>query len=50
MHIHLSAMSAVITFLYVVVVGALWRFLAVKFAASDNQGLQHLGQAMSGIY
>lgn len=50
MHVHLSALSAIITFFYVIVVGAMWRYVSIRLAASSNESLQHVGQAMSSVY
>lgn len=44
MHVHMSAVSAITTFIYVVIVGFLWRVIAGL--ASDTP----LGKAMGFIY
>lgn len=43
-HIHVSAMTAVTTFLMVVIVGALWRLLAMRLSETS------LGKAMAVFY
>lgn len=50
MHIHLSALEAVATFLYVVCVGFLWRLLSASLAKSDNDSVSSVGKAMATIY
>jgi hypothetical protein len=50
MHVHLSALEAFATFLYVVCVGFLWRLLSAHLAQSDNDSLSAFGKAMATIY
>lgn len=50
MHIHLSALEAVETFLYVVCVGFLWRLVSASMAKSQNDTLSAFGKAMATIY
>lgn len=47
MHTHFSVMSAAQVFLSVVIVGTLWRLVALHLAAAGNEHLQHAGKAMS---
>jgi hypothetical protein len=50
MHVHLSALEAFATFLYVIVVGFLWRLLSAQLAKSGNDSLSSVGKAMATIY
>lgn len=50
MHIHLSALEALATFLYVVCVGFLWRLLSSRLASSDSEPVSAFGKAMATIY
>jgi hypothetical protein len=43
-HVHLSALDAFITFMYVAIIGFFWKMLAAHFSQSP------LGQAMSVVY
>lgn len=49
-HTHFSAMTALNAFLAVLIVGTLWRLSSYHLAASKNEGLAHLGKAMSFQY
>lgn len=44
MRIPISAVSALVTFAYVIIVGFIWRWLATQFADKP------LGKAMSYLY
>lgn len=44
MHVHVSALDALVTFAYVLILGFLWRMLAAYWA--DNA----VGKAMSNLY
>lgn len=44
MHVHVSALQAVITFLYVIIIGFLWRAASIKLADRP------VGRAMATIY
>lgn len=50
LHTHFSAMSALNTFLAVLLVGTFWRLLALHMQASSNSSLQHAGAAMNFQY
>lgn len=50
MHTHFSAVTAVQTFLAVIIVGSLWRLTAYRLAASPRRELRNLGTAMSFQY
>lgn len=43
-HLHVSALDAVTTFAYVIIVGFVWRMIAAKLAESP------IGKAMSALY
>lgn len=47
---HVSALSAMVVFAYVLVVGFLWRWLSTQLAGSDNSSAANIGQAMSTLY
>lgn len=44
MHVHLSALDAIITFVYVAIIGFFWKMAAAHWSQST------LGQAMSVVY
>lgn len=44
MHIHVGALQALVTFLYVIILGFLWRSLSIMWADRP------IGKAMSTIY
>lgn len=50
MHSHFSALSALNTFLAVLLVGTFWRLASLHLAASTNASASHLGQAMAFQY
>lgn len=50
MHVHLSALEALATFLYVVCVGFLWRLLSAQLTKSETPVLSAFGKAMATIY
>lgn len=50
MHTHFSALSALNTFLAVVLVGTAWRLGALHLAASSNSAMRHAGCAMNFQY
>lgn len=50
MHVHISALEAWTTFLYVVVMGFLWRLLSAHLAKSTNDNMSAVGKAMATIY
>ena len=50
MHVHVSALEAFTTFLYVIVVGFLWRLLSSQLAKRDDGALASIGKAMATIY
>lgn len=50
MHTHFSALSALNTFLAVLLVGTFWRLAALHLQAHSNPSLQHAGQAMNFQY
>lgn len=45
-HVHVSAMSALIVFAYIIIFGFLWRALSAHLAAKDSA----VGKAMAYIY
>lgn len=45
-HTHFSVIAAAQAFLGVVIIGTLWRLVALHFIASGNSGVQHAGKAM----
>jgi hypothetical protein len=45
-HVHVSAMSALIVFLYIIVFGLLWRAASAALTAKDSP----VGKAMAFIY
>jgi hypothetical protein len=45
-HIHISAVGAAITMIYIALLGTLWRLLAAHAIASKNVTLSGLGHAM----
>lgn len=49
-HVHSSALSAVNTFLAVIVVGGLWRVASAELVDSDNEWVAAAGKAMSYVY
>jgi len=49
-HVHSSTLSAVNTFLAVIVVGGLWRVASAELVDSDNPWLEATGKAMSYVY
>lgn len=49
-HLHVSAVDALVVFAYVVIIGALWRALAARWAANGDGKLAFLGQAMNLAY
>jgi hypothetical protein len=50
MHSHFSALSALNTFLAVLMVGTFWRLASLHLVASNNPTASHLGRAMSFQY
>lgn len=50
MHVHLSALEAMETFLYVILMGFLWRLASAHLAQSDNETASAFGKAMATIY
>ena len=46
LHTHFSVMSAVQTFIAVLIIGTLWRLIALQLAAANNEQLSHLGAGM----
>ncbi len=46
-HIHVSALDALVVFAYVLILGALWRALAVRLASKGSGKSASIGQAMS---
>jgi len=46
MHTHFSAVSALQTFLAVLIVGSLWRLTAAHMVAASNSTVQFAGRAM----
>lgn len=44
MHVHVSALTGIVTFLYVIVIGFLWRMVAAQLHDTP------VGKAMSVIY
>lgn len=46
MHTHFSAMSALQTFLAVLIVGSLWRLTAAHMVTASNPTVEYLGRAM----
>lgn len=50
MHAHFSALSALNTFLAVLLVGTAWRLAALHLQATGNPSLQHAGAAMNFQY
>lgn len=49
MHVHISALDAVIVFGYVVIMGMLWRLAAAHLAQKDGNW-RTIGSAMAVIY
>jgi len=49
-HAHFSALSALNTFLAVLLVGTAWRLGSLHLAASPHPGLSRVGQAMAFQY
>lgn len=45
-HIHISALGAVVTIMYIALLGTFWRLSAAHFIASKNTTLSGLGHAM----
>jgi hypothetical protein len=45
-HIHISAVGAAVTMVYIALLGTLWRLLAAHAIASKNATLSGLGHAM----
>lgn len=50
MHSHFSALTALNVFLAVLVVGTLWRLLALHAASAQSPALRNLGAAMAFQY
>lgn len=50
MHVHVSALDAMSTFLYVIVMGFLWRLASAHLAKSTNDNVSSIGKAMATIY
>ena len=44
MHVHVSAVSGLITFLYVLIFGFFWRFVAMRLAGTRT------GEAMAFVF
>jgi hypothetical protein len=44
MHIHVSLMTAFVTFLSVIIIGAFWRLLSMRMAETS------IGKAMAFVY
>lgn len=49
MHVHISALDAVIIFAYVVIIGTIWRLAAAHLAQKDGNW-RTIGEAMAVIY
>lgn len=49
-HSHFSALTALNVFLAVLMVGTLWRLLALKAASANSTTLRNLGAAMAFQY
>jgi hypothetical protein len=49
MHVHVSALDAVIVFMYVLIVGAIWRLAAAHLAQYDGAA-GRIGEAMGTLY
>jgi hypothetical protein len=49
MHVHVSALDAVIVFLYVILIGALWRVVASHLSQYDGPAGE-VGKAMGFLY
>lgn len=50
LHTHFSAVTALQTFLAVLIVGTVWRLVSLHLIASPNPRISQLGQGMSFQY
>jgi hypothetical protein len=50
LHTHFSAVSALHTFLAVLIVGTMWRLVAYHLMASSNPRVSQVGQGMAFQY
>lgn len=50
LHTHFSAVTALQTFLAVLIVGTVWRLVSLHLIASPNPRIAQLGQGMSFQY
>lgn len=50
MHTHFSWIGGFQAFLAVVIIGTLWKLLAMHLVATENTTLQHIGKGMAFQY